>query len=251
MSSTLPVHWRRMVQSRHSPRRNSTEMAGRWSATVGFQGGLVIPCGQVAGAGLPVDDEVFLGEAGMFAGAGIFADRPDHGDGMLGGGVMDDLRSDVAGVDQMLAGQEFLVGQRRVDGVEGVDVLLGGRGGQHVHDHMGQVVVAGFGLVDLVADPLGLSRAMAETSLGIMRGDDFGPRPGHLLRGRVRRPRRGRSRSPGRRPAASAVLGLFRVPPSQLTGAVEPKLLNPHLPQDFSLRPLAQPFRDVRARESS
>lgn len=77
------------------------------------------------GAGLPVDVEVLLGEAGPFTGLWVVTDWSEECDVPMLGGVVDAVRRDVAAVNDVFGGLEPLRGQSQVDPVEGVDVLLG------------------------------------------------------------------------------------------------------------------------------
>jgi hypothetical protein len=76
---------------------------------------------------------------------------------VLGTGGQDvvhaDIAADIAGVDQMLVGQQADAGEVGVARGDGLNVAGGGRGGGHVHDQMGPVGLAGLGEVGLVATP--------------------------------------------------------------------------------------------------
>ncbi|MEV6032844.1 hypothetical protein AB0L65_16930 [Nonomuraea sp. NPDC052116] len=132
--------------------------------------------------------EVFLGESRSSAWIG--ADRPDQGDAPALGGVVDDVWSDIAGVDQALDRSQTAGSQAGVDGFQGVDALNRCRPGEHMHDHGGPVFVAGFTLMVAVADPFGfgggLSFLPAVAGLGVMRADDFQSRPRHSVDNLVR-----------------------------------------------------------------
>jgi hypothetical protein len=72
---------------------------------------------------------------------------------VVGAGVQDVVHADVAGVDQVLLGQQVGGCEVGVAGGDGVDAVGGGCGGSDVDDQVGSVGLAGLGEVGLVVTP--------------------------------------------------------------------------------------------------
>ncbi|MEU3619022.1 hypothetical protein ABZ725_42900 [Streptomyces sp. NPDC006872] len=76
--------------------------------------------------------------------------------------LVDAIRGDIAAVDDVLEGPKALAGQLSVDVVEGIDVLLRRRAGDHLNGDGGARFVTGLGLV--IAMPI-QSRCPAAVTL--------------------------------------------------------------------------------------
>lgn len=85
----------------------------------------------------PVDGEVLFVEAGTAPAERDRTDRSEQGDGVGGGGLADGLWGDVAGVDQLLVGQQTASSQCSVDRFDHGDVLFRSLLRSHVHDDVG------------------------------------------------------------------------------------------------------------------
>lgn len=96
-----------------------------------------------------VDAEVVPGEALISAvlAGGVALQRPGDGDLVFAGGLFQVGQGGVAGVDQVLGGQQSAAGEAGVDAGQDLAVVGGGRGGGHVGDHVGAVGSAGLGQV--------------------------------------------------------------------------------------------------------
>jgi hypothetical protein len=79
--------------------------------------------------------------------------RADQLDTVISAGGKDVVHADVAGVDQVLVGQQGHSGEVGVAGRDGVDVGGGGHSRGDVHDQVRPVGLAGLGEVGLVAAP--------------------------------------------------------------------------------------------------
>ena len=86
--------------------------------------------------------------------AGVDMDRPQQVNRVRVAAVQDAFGADVAGIDQMLLRQKVLLHQLCMDRLQRVVVLLRRGCGLDLRDEVRQVVVATFGHVHLVADPL-------------------------------------------------------------------------------------------------
>jgi hypothetical protein len=119
-------------------------------------GGLApVAAGLAVGAGdllaVPVDAELSEVKAVLVAGlpAGVWRQRADQLDAVVGAGVQDVVDADIAGVDEMLGGQQVGSCQVGVAAGDGVDVVGGRHGRCDVHDQVGPVGLAGLGEVGL------------------------------------------------------------------------------------------------------
>jgi hypothetical protein len=103
-----------------------------------------VAAGVAVGAGdllaVPVDVEPGEVKAILVAGlpAGVRRQWADQFDAMVGAGGQEVIDADVAGVDQVLVGQQVGVGEVGVAGGDGVDVIGSGHGGGDVHDQVGR-----------------------------------------------------------------------------------------------------------------
>ncbi len=79
---------------------------------------------------------------------------PNKINGMGVTALEDALGADIAGIHQMLGWQQARRGQMRLDGVEGLVILLNRRGGVCIGDEMRAVVVAALGQMHVVSHPL-------------------------------------------------------------------------------------------------
>lgn len=178
--------------------------------------------GGAVGAGhlpvVPVDDEVGLGEAAAVLGlpAGGREDRAHQVNFVVpaGGDYFPGCR--VAGVDQVLGGQQITLGEVVVDRDDHAHLLNGGVGRGDVRDQVRAVRLAGLSEVDLVAVP---EVAAFHAS----------PRVGVVRRHQPLRARR----------------AVLQVPTTDLP-VIDEVLLNPHLPQGMNPRKQAQGRRGVR-----
>ncbi|GAB2993649.1 hypothetical protein [Saccharothrix stipae] len=118
---------------------------------------------------MPIDAEVLLGEARSFLGVGILTDRPDDGDSVIGRRVVNSLGCDMAAVHKVLGRHQLLFGQRGMDAANDADVLLRSRCGDHMHDEVRSLLVAGLGLMVPVSGPFDLAGFVAEPRLGVVR----------------------------------------------------------------------------------
>jgi hypothetical protein len=85
--------------------------------------------------------------------ARIRRQRADQLDTVVGAGVQDVVHARVAGIDQVLVGQQVGPGEVGVAVGDGVDIVGGGHGRGDVHDQVGPVGFTGLGEVGLVATP--------------------------------------------------------------------------------------------------
>jgi hypothetical protein len=104
---------------------------------------------------VPVNLESGEVEATFITGlpARIGRQRTDQLDAVLGAGSQDVVHADVAGVDQVLVGQQVSAGEVAVASWHGVDVGGGRHGRGDVDDQVGPVGLAGLGEVGPVAAP--------------------------------------------------------------------------------------------------
>ena len=130
------------------------------------------------------------------------------------------LPADVAGIEQVLAGEQLARGEIRFDHVGHLHIVRARRHGRDMADQMGRVHVAGFGEVNRVPGPGGLALGV-EARVRIIGGlEQEGPRGQVLLCAQAHHPR-------GR------------------VGRVV--VVEPHAPQDLHRGDLAQPAGRRRA----
>lgn len=86
----------------------------------------------------------------MVLGPGVGADRLGQGDSVDAGSLVDGLRRDISGVDEVFQIRELLSDQTLMDVLEHIDVLLGSGRGHHLHNDVRPALA----LVTAITDPI-------------------------------------------------------------------------------------------------
>lgn len=115
----------------------------------------LLSCGASSHFSFPVNHKVALLKALTCSclPARVRSDWPDDINVVVVGTALQSGHVGIAGVDKMLGRQQVLLLQRSVERFKHAVVLHRGRRGQHIHDEMGRICVAGLGDVRLVAGP--------------------------------------------------------------------------------------------------
>ncbi|MFD8810694.1 hypothetical protein ACFV23_04165 [Streptomyces sp. NPDC059627] len=151
MSAVL-VHWARAGQGRHWLLVNRATISGAavgeevgWVRAVPARADLALGTGDLLF--VVVDVEVVPGEALVLAvlAGGVALQGSGDGDLVFTGGLFQVGQGGVAGVDQVLGGQQPAAGEAGVDAGQDLAVVGGGRGGGDIRDHVGAVGSAGLG----------------------------------------------------------------------------------------------------------